>query len=81
MAKVLGRRGGRARAARLPPTERRRIAALGGRARGRSLRVARRITENFRYLAALHELQGAPPQARSSATVEGRLPGIYPSDG
>jgi hypothetical protein len=81
MAKVLGRRGGRARAARLPPAERRRIAALGGRARGQSLRVARRITENFRYLAALRDLQGAPPKVRRSSTVEGRLPGIYPTDG
>jgi hypothetical protein len=81
MAKLLGQRGGRARAARLSPAERRRIAALGGQARGQSLRVARRIAENFRYLAALHDLEGASPKVRRSSTVEGRLPGIYPSDG
>lgn len=78
MARLLGRRGGRARAKKLPPEERRRIAALGGEARRRSFEAARNVIDNFRYAAAVVELQGGLPQVVKMKTFRGRLPGIYP---
>ena len=77
MAKMLGRRGGRARAARLGAADRQRIAALGGRARRRSLDAARRVAENFAYAAAVEGLRGGPPQPKRVKTCRGPLPGIY----
>ena len=79
MARVMGRRGGRARATRLSAERRRRIASLGGYARGRSLLVAKRIADNLRYAAAVLELQGGPPAVRRSKAFTGRLPGLYAS--
>src|SRR5690606_6184899 len=61
MARARGRKGGKARAARLAPSEKRRIAALGGRARALSLHASRRVAENFRYVEVLHALQPRPP--------------------
>jgi hypothetical protein len=78
MARALGRRGGRVRAVRLTAEDKARIAALGGQARARSLRAARRLVENLQYAAALRELRGPRPVARLS-TFQGRLPGIYPA--
>lgn len=77
-ARAMGRRGGRVRAQRLSAERRREIASLGGLARHRSLLVARRIDENFRYAAAVLELRGTPPQVQRLAAFDGRLPGIYP---
>lgn len=74
----MGRRGGRVRAQRLSAERRRQIASLGGQARHRSLLVARRIDENFRYAAAVLELRGTPPKVLRLAAFDGRLPGIYP---
>ena len=76
MARALGRKGGKARAARLAPAERRRIAALGGRARALSLHAERRVAENFRYLEAIEALQPRPPVIRLSA-FNGRLPNVH----
>ncbi|MCM3878666.1 MAG: hypothetical protein ND807_01025 [Vicinamibacterales bacterium] len=78
IAKALGRRGGRARDKRLSAAEKRRIASLGGQARLQSLRAARRIADNFRYVAVLSELRGQP-NVRRLKTFAGRLPGIYPA--
>lgn len=78
MARALGRRGGLARAARLPLDERRRIASLGGRKRKESLVMARRIVENLRYAEAVHELSGRRPTTRRVRTCRGPLPGLYP---
>jgi hypothetical protein len=78
MARVMGRRGGRARARRLSSEERRRIAALGGSARHRSLQVAQRIADNFRYVADSLELQGGSLKVLRMKAFTGRLPGIYP---
>jgi hypothetical protein len=78
MARALGRRGGLARARRLTPEERRRIAALGGKARAESLRAARRIADNFRYEAAVRALRGNAPPIRRLKSFAGPLPGIYP---
>jgi hypothetical protein len=50
---------------------------MGGRARRESLQAARRIADNFRYLAAVRELRPAPPVKRLRA-FRARLPGIYP---
>lgn len=77
LAAALGRRGGRARAARLSPDQRRQIAASGARARRRSLEAARRIAVNFSYAAAVEALRGTPPVVRRMATCHTRLPGIY----
>jgi len=78
MAQALGRRGGRARARRLDPNERQRIAAMGGEARSQSLLAARRIIENLRYAGAVGELAGRRPAIRRVKTCRGRLPGLYP---
>ena len=79
MARLLGRRGGRARGERLSPKEKRRIAALGGNARRLSLRAARRIVENLRYAASIEELRAKPMAVRRESAFAGRLPGIYPA--
>jgi hypothetical protein len=78
MARRLGRRGGIARARRLSAERRSEIASLGGEARRRSLLAAKRIADNFRYLAAVIALQGEPPEVVRLKTFRGRLPGIYP---
>jgi hypothetical protein len=80
-AKVLGRLGGHARALRLSPAERRRIAALGGAARKRSLEIARRIAENFAYVQAMDALGEPQPKPTRASTCEGPLPGIFPDQG
>ena len=78
MARMMGRRGGRARARRLSAERRRQIASLGGRARHRSVQAARRIVDNLRYAAAVLELQGGTPRVLRMKTLSGRLPGLYP---
>lgn len=75
IAKTLGQRGGLARAARLRPEERRRIAALGGEARRLSLEAAKRISVNLRYAEAVRALRPPPPVDRLSA-FKGRLPSL-----
>ena len=77
MARALGKRGGRARAARLPAAEKKRIASMGGRARLESLRAARRIADNFRYAAAARELRAVRPVVRRLASCRGPVAGIY----
>lgn len=77
IAKLLGSRGGQARARRLPAAERRRIAAMGGNARRRSMQVARDLLDNLKYADIVLELQGGPPAVRRMKTFEGPLPGIY----
>jgi hypothetical protein len=78
MARAMGSRGGRARAIRLSPEERQRIASLGGIARHRSLQVAQRIADNFRYVADILDLQGSSLKVVRMKAFTGRLPGIYP---
>jgi hypothetical protein len=78
MARVLGRRGGRARAERLSAEARRSIASLGGQARRRSILAARRILDNLRYAAAVQELRGGSPGIIRMKTFGGPLPGLYP---
>ena len=80
MARALGSRGGRARSARLSAAEKKRIASLGGEARLRSLRAARRIVENLRYAAVVDELAGRSTSVRRQSEFAGPLPGIYGSD-
>ncbi len=78
MAQALGRRGGRARARRLSSSEKARIASLGGAARRHSLEAARRIEQNFRYVAAVEALRGGRPRVVRIRSFDGPLPGIYP---
>jgi hypothetical protein len=78
LAAALGRRGGRARAARLSPARRRQIAAAGAAARRQSLEAARRLAENFSYAEAVEALRGATPVVRRVATCRTQLPGLYP---
>jgi hypothetical protein len=78
MARRMGRRGGRSRARRLSAQRRREIASLGGQARRRSLLVARRIADNFRYVDAALELRGGPGKIVRLRTFNRRLPGHYP---
>lgn len=80
MARILGRRGGRARGRRLSSADRKRIASLGGRARAHSLRAERRMAENLRYAAVLGEFGGQPRRVERLSTFAGPLPGIYPNE-
>ncbi len=75
LARTLGRRGGLARAARLPSEERRRIAAAGGRARRLSIEAAKRITDNLSYAVAVRAMREQPPVERLSR-FEDRLPQV-----
>jgi hypothetical protein len=76
LAAALGRRGGRARAARLSAQRRREIAAKGAAARGASLEAARRITANFRFLELVRAFAPEPPKVRRLSNARGRLPEI-----
>jgi hypothetical protein len=78
IARVLGRRGGRARAKRLSAAERRRIASLGAQARVRSLQAAQRITDSLRYADTVTDLRGGAPAVARMRTFNGPIPGIYP---
>ena len=77
MARALGRRGGRARSLRLDAAQKKRIASLGGHARRQSLLFARRIADNFRYVAAVDELRGPRRAVARLRAFAGPLPGIY----
>lgn len=81
-ARALGQRGGQARAARLSPDQRKKIASLGGKARSLSFHAARRIRENFRYLAAVAALRPDPSKMTRMRTFGGPLPGstLVPDD-
>jgi hypothetical protein len=79
MAKALGRRGGLSRGKRLSATDKKRIASLGGKARFRSLQAARRIVDNFRYVAVLGDLRRRPTTVKRLRAFAGPLPGIYPT--
>jgi hypothetical protein len=76
LARALGRLGGQSRARRLTPADKTRIASLGGHARRESLHAARRIADNFQYLAVVHELRPAPPVKRLRE-CRAPLPGLY----
>jgi hypothetical protein len=76
IARVLGRRGGRARAARLAAADKKRIASLGAQARIESLAAERRIVANFAYVAATRDLRGDQPAVRQVKSCRGPLPGI-----
>ncbi|PIR25193.1 MAG: hypothetical protein COX62_08075 [Deltaproteobacteria bacterium CG_4_10_14_0_2_um_filter_43_8] len=75
-AKILGRRGGQARAKTLSAEQKKNIAAQGAKARIQSLQIAQRIETNFRYLKAIHELS-LPPKVKSRKTAPEKLPGVY----
>jgi hypothetical protein len=76
MARALGSKGGKSRAKRLAPDEKRRIAALGGRARALSIHATRRVIENLHYASAMAALQPAPKVARLR-NFAGPLPGLH----
>jgi general stress protein YciG len=59
MARIMGRKGGRARASRLSAERRSEIARMGGKARRESFEIAKRIQSNFDHLAAIRELRNA----------------------
>lgn len=74
-AQLLGRRGGLSRAKRLSPDRLRQIASSGAAARAASLAAARRVADNFIYLAAVQALRGGPSVIDSEAECEKPLPG------
>src|SRR5262245_12257473 len=78
MARILGRRGGRARAARLSIDDKKRIASLGGKARATSFLMARRLMANLRYAAMVAELRGRRVAVTRQDAFGGPLTGIYP---
>ena len=77
IARILGRRGGLARARRLSAIDKRRIASMGAQARLRSLEAERRIAANFRYAEAVQTLGGGRPPLKRVRGFGGRLPGIH----
>jgi hypothetical protein len=79
MAKALGRRGGRARSKRLSGAEKKRIAALGAKARVQSVQAAGRIADNFRYATAVDDLRKHRTTVRRLQAFAGPLPGLYPA--
>ncbi len=78
MARALGSKGGKARAMRLTPAEKRRTATLGGRARALSIHAVRRVAENFRYAEVVTALQPRPKVVRLR-DFAGPLPGVHAS--
>jgi hypothetical protein len=74
IAKLLGRRGGKARAKRLSDADRKRIAAMGGRARGISVQAERRILQTLAYAASAKLLQGGSPAVRRLKRCHRPLP-------
>lgn len=80
MSRATSRRGRQAHARRVPTEEQQRLAALGAHSRYSARVVARRIADNFRYAAAVLELQGGAPEVIRLKTFTGRLPGIYPDE-
>jgi hypothetical protein len=81
IARELGRKGGRVRAARLTADRRSRIASLGAAARRHSFEAARRIADNFAYAAAAATLRGDLSRVTRMSTFRGPLPGLYRSGG
>lgn len=77
IAKVLGRRGGLARAKRLSSGQRRKIASLGGHARRESMLAAKRIEANFRYVNTIRKLRGETLKVKRLKHFKGPLPGLY----
>ena len=75
IARLLGSRGGRARAVRLTGDERRRIAAQGGVARRESAAAAKRIADTLRYAEAVKAMRRQRPVMRLSR-FRGRLPSV-----
>ncbi len=76
LAQALGRRGGLARAKTLSASQRKEIAAKGGRMKALSAKAAERLEANFKYLKVVQELQKAP-KPKSISRVDHPLPGIY----
>lgn len=76
MAKVLGRRGGLKRAQNLSSTEKARIARMGAKARVASLKAAKRVETNFKYLEAILQLN-PPPKVKSVKTINRKLPSLH----
>jgi hypothetical protein len=76
-ARALGRHGGLKRAERLTSERKSKIASLGGKARARSFAIAKRLRENFDYVAAILELSGPLRTTDRLKSCHERLPGIY----
>ncbi|MGQ0734490.1 MAG: hypothetical protein ACT4QD_12645 [Acidobacteriota bacterium] len=79
IARVLGRRGGRARAARLSAEERRRIASLGGQARRRSIGAKQRVLVNLRHARMIVSMRGGAERITRMKRCSGPIPGLYPA--
>lgn len=76
LARALGRQGGLARAKNLSASQRKKIAAKGGRMKALSAKAAARIEANFKYLKVVEELQKTP-RPKAVSRVDQPLPGIY----
>lgn len=77
MAKILGSRGGKARAKKLSAARRKEIASSGAKARIESLRIAKEILVNFKYLESFREFAPPTKKVRSVSKCNHKLPGIY----
>lgn len=73
LAKILGRRGGLARARKLSSQRRKEIASLGGQVKHITNKAIQRIERNFKYLKAVKILQRAL-KPKSVSRVYGPLP-------
>lgn len=79
IAQMLGRLGGKARAKSLPAEKRKKIAQMGAKARVASIKLAKRIEANFRYIDAICEMRGGARKIKQLKTCKNKLPGIYPA--
>lgn len=77
IAKLLGSKGGKARAKKLTSEQRSSIASKGAQARKESLLLKKRIIANFEYLQAIQELQPQKKIIKRLKTCRHKLPGIY----
>lgn len=75
-AKILGRRGGLARAKSLSAAQRKKIASLGGQIKALSAKAAQRIETNLMYSKVVQEL-GKIPKPKSISRVNHPLPKVY----
>ena len=75
IAKELGKLGGLKRAQNLSSAEKTRIARMGAKARIASLKAARRIEINFKYVEAIRQLN-PPATVKSENSTTRKLPSV-----
>lgn len=76
IARILGSRGGKARARNLSALKKKQIALLGAQARALSFETTKRIERNFCYNEAVRQLRGKAPKVLRLKICKNPLPKI-----